>query len=36
MDVSKLAELGWRAKTSLEDGLRATYADFLAGGGRNR
>ncbi len=35
MDVSKLAELGWRAKTSLEDGIRLAYADFRAGGGRH-
>lgn len=36
MDVSKLAELGWHAKTSLQKGIRLAYADFLAGGGRNR
>lgn len=35
MDVSKLADLGWRAKTPLEAGIRLAYADFLAGGGRN-
>ena len=34
LDVSKLARLGWRAKTGLWEGLAATYADFLAGGGR--
>jgi GDP-L-fucose synthase len=28
LDVSKLAELGWRAKTPLRDGLKAAYADF--------
>lgn len=36
MDVSKLVELGWHAKTSLQKGIRLAYADFLAGGGRNR
>jgi len=25
MDVSRLASLGWRARTSLQDGLRLTY-----------
>ncbi len=34
LDVSKLAALGWRAKTPLHEGLKAAYADFLAGGGR--
>ena len=29
MDVSRLARLGWRAGTGLEDGLRQTYAWFL-------
>jgi len=29
LDVSRLASLGWRSKTSLEDGLRKTYAWFL-------
>ena len=29
MDVSRLARLGWRATTGLEDGLRQTYAWFL-------
>lgn len=32
MDVSRLARMGWRAKTSLEDGIRETYAWFLAEG----
>ena len=36
LDVSKLAALGWRAGTSLRDGLKGAYADFLAGGGRGR
>ena len=34
LDVSKLTALGWRAKTPLREGLAATYADFLAKGGR--
>jgi GDP-L-fucose synthase len=34
LDVSKLSALGWRAKTPLREGLAATYADFLANGGR--
>ncbi|CAE6840488.1 GDP-L-fucose synthase family protein [Paraburkholderia nemoris] len=29
LDVSKLAELGWRAKVGLQEGLAATYEDFL-------
>ncbi|SOE98707.1 Nucleoside-diphosphate-sugar epimerase [Burkholderia sp. OK233] len=29
LDVSKLAELGWRAKIGLQEGLAATYEDFL-------
>ena len=34
LDVSKLAALGWRAKTDLRTGLAAAYADYLAHGGR--
>jgi GDP-L-fucose synthase len=34
LDVSKLSALGWRAKTALREGLKVTYVDFLAGGGR--
>ncbi|WP_345032153.1 GDP-L-fucose synthase [Ravibacter arvi] len=30
MDVSKLHELGWKHKIELEEGIRATYQDFLA------
>ena len=30
MDSSRLAALGWTAKIGLEEGLRRTYADFLA------
>lgn len=29
LDVSKLSALGWKAKTPLQEGLRAAYADFL-------
>jgi GDP-L-fucose synthase len=35
LDVSRLAALGWRAKTDLRAGLAATYRDFLSGGGRD-
>lgn len=34
LDVSRLAALGWRAKTPLREGLKTAYADFIAGGGR--
>jgi GDP-L-fucose synthase len=30
MDVGKLAQNGWRARTSLTDGLARAYDDFLA------
>jgi GDP-L-fucose synthase len=36
LDSTALAGLGWRARTPLRQGLTAAYADFLAGGGRNR
>jgi GDP-L-fucose synthase len=29
LDVSVLANLGWKAKTALEDGIRTTYAAYL-------
>ncbi len=29
LDVSKLGEMGWVASTGLEQGIRATYQDFL-------
>ena len=29
LDVSKLADMGWTASTGLEEGIRATYQDFL-------
>lgn len=29
LDVSKSATMGWTAQTSLEDGIRLAYADFL-------
>jgi GDP-L-fucose synthase len=36
LDVSKLTNMGWRARTPLRDGLDRTYRDFLAGGGKRR
>jgi len=30
LDVSRMSALGWRARTSLEEGLRVTYASYLA------
>jgi GDP-L-fucose synthase len=29
LDVSKLENMGWKASIALEDGIRATYSDFL-------
>jgi len=29
LDVTRLHNLGWRSKTSLREGLTATYKDFL-------
>ena len=34
LDVSKLHNLGWQAKVSLEDGLKRTYEAFLKGENR--
>ena len=36
LDVSRLAKLGWRARTSLEDGIRLAYQAYLSeqAGGR--
>jgi GDP-L-fucose synthase len=30
MDVSRLSGLGWRARTTLEDGIHLAYKDFMA------
>jgi len=32
LDVSRLSALGWRPRTSLTQGIRRAYEDFLAGG----
>ena len=36
LDVSKSAAMGWTAKTSLRDGIRLAYEDFLAAGENRR
>jgi GDP-L-fucose synthase len=33
LDVSRLHKLEWKHKTSLEEGLRKTYEDFLGNSG---
>ena len=30
LDVSRLAKLGWRARTSLEDGIKLAYRAYLS------
>jgi GDP-L-fucose synthase len=30
LDVSKINSLGWKAKTSLEEGIRIAYSDFIS------
>ena len=34
LDVNRLAKLGWRAKTSLEDGLKLAYQAYLSENGQ--
>jgi GDP-L-fucose synthase len=34
LDVTRLAKLGWTARTPLEEGLRKTYAAYVAGNNR--
>ena len=34
LDVSRLTALGWSARTPLEEGIAAAYADWRSGGGR--
>lgn len=36
LDVSRMAKLGWNARTSLSEGLKQAYADFLQQGGRHK
>jgi GDP-L-fucose synthase len=30
LDVSKINQLGWKAKTSLEEGIRKVYDNYLS------
>jgi len=30
LDVGRLAKLGWRARTSLKDGIRLAYRAYLS------
>ena len=32
MDVSRINNLGWKAETALEEGIKIVYNDFLTGG----
>lgn len=32
MDISRINNLGWKAETSLEEGIKIVYNDFLTGG----
>jgi nucleoside-diphosphate-sugar epimerase len=36
MDSTKLHALGWRPRIGLDEGLRAAYAEFRAGGYASR
>jgi len=36
VDVSRLKALGWTARTTLQEGLEKSYADFLQGNVRER
>ena len=29
LDISRMNDLGWKAKVDLEEGIKRTYADFL-------
>ena len=35
LDTRRLAAMGWQPRISLSDGIARTYADFMAGRGRN-